>query len=40
MEDTRLLLEDALGQPVDLGEADQFRPAVRAAFEREHVMVF
>ena len=40
MEDTRLLLEDAIGQPVDLGEADQFRPAVRAAFEREHVMVF
>jgi predicted nucleotidyltransferase len=40
MEDTRLLLEDAIGQPVDLGEADQFRPAVRAAFERERVMVF
>lgn len=40
MEDTRLLLEDVLGQPVDLGEVDQFRPPVRASFEREHVAVF
>jgi hypothetical protein len=40
MEDTRLLLKDATGQPVDLGEANKFRPAVRAAFERERVMVF
>jgi predicted nucleotidyltransferase len=40
MEDTRLLLEDALGRPVDLGEADSFRPQVRAAFERERAPVF
>ena len=40
MEDTRLLLEDALGRAVDLGEADSFRPQVRAAFERERVSVF
>jgi predicted nucleotidyltransferase len=40
MEDTRLLLEDRLGRPVDLGEAESFRPQVRAAFEREHVSVF
>jgi hypothetical protein len=40
MEDTRLLLEDALGRPVDLGEVDSLRPHVRAAFERDHVPVF
>ncbi|WP_211103899.1 nucleotidyltransferase family protein [Skermanella pratensis] len=40
MEDTRLLLEDALGRPVDLGEADAFRPQVRVAFEHDHVPVF
>lgn len=40
MEDTRLLLEDVLGRSVDLGEADSFRPQVRAAFERERVPVF
>jgi predicted nucleotidyltransferase len=40
MEDTRLLLEDKLGRRVDLGEADSFRPQVRAAFERERVPVF
>ncbi len=40
MEDTRLLLQDRLGRPVDLGEAQSFRPRVRAAFEREHVSVF
>jgi len=40
MEDTRLLLEDALGQPVDLGEVASFRPAVRAAFEYDQVRVF
>jgi predicted nucleotidyltransferase len=40
MEDTRLLLEDAIGRPVDLGEIDQFRPQVRASFERERIMVF
>ena len=40
LEDTRLLLEDALGQPVDIGEVGQFRPQVRASFERERVMVF
>ena len=40
MEDTRLLLEDALGRPVDLGEVDSFRPPVRAAFDRERVPAF
>lgn len=40
MEDTRLLLEDVLGQPVDLGEIDSFRPAVREAFEHDQVRVF
>lgn len=40
MEDTRLLLEDVLGRPVDLGEIDSFRPAVREAFEHEQVRVF
>ncbi|CAA7613934.1 DNA polymerase beta domain protein region [Magnetospirillum sp. SS-4] len=40
MEDTRLLLEDVLGRPVDLGEIESFRPAVRAAFEHDQVRVF
>jgi len=40
MEDTRLLLEDVLGRPVDLGEVESFRPAVRAAFEQDQVKVF
>ncbi len=40
MEDTRLLLEDMLGHPVDLGEIESFRPAVRAAFEQDQVRVF
>jgi predicted nucleotidyltransferase len=40
MEDTRLLLEDVLGYPVDLGEVESFRPAVRAAFEQDRVTVF
>lgn len=40
MEDTRLLLEDVLGRPVDLGEVESFRPAVRAAFEQDQVRVF
>jgi predicted nucleotidyltransferase len=40
LEDTRLLLEDALRRPVDLGEIDSFRPQVRAAFERDRVLVF
>lgn len=40
MEDTRLLLEDLLGRPVDLGEVDTFRPPVRAAFDRDRVPVF
>jgi predicted nucleotidyltransferase len=35
MEDTRLPLEDVLGQPVDMGEVEQLRPPVRASFERE-----
>jgi predicted nucleotidyltransferase len=40
LEDTRLLLEDVLGRRVDLGEAESFRPQVRAAFDRERVTVF
>jgi hypothetical protein len=40
IEDTRLLLEDAIGGRVDLGEADQFRPQVRAAYERDRIQVF
>lgn len=40
MEDTRLLLEDVLGYPVDLGEIESFRPAVRQAFEHDQVRVF
>ena len=40
MEDTRLMLEDAVGRPVDLGEIDSFRPPVRAAFERDKVSIF
>ena len=40
MEDTRLLLEDVLGSPVDLGEVTSFRPAVLEAFERDQVQVF
>ena len=40
MEDTRLLLEDALGRALDLGEVEAFRPPVRSAFERDQVAVF
>ncbi len=40
MEDTRLMLEDVLGRSIDLGETVSFRPQVRAAFERERVLVF
>lgn len=40
MEDTRLLLEDVLGRPVDLGEIESFRPTVREAFEHDQVQVF
>ena len=40
MEDTLVLLRDALGRPVDLGESDQFRPQARQAFERDRVVVF
>ncbi|MFO1028345.1 MAG: nucleotidyltransferase domain-containing protein [Acetobacteraceae bacterium] len=40
MEETRLLLEDTLRRKVDLGEVDSFRPQVRAAFERERVILF
>ena len=40
MEETRLLLEDALRRRVDLGEIDSFLPQVRAAFERERVTIF
>lgn len=40
MEDTRLLLEDAIGRSVDLGEIDSLRPQVRAAFERDRILIF
>ena len=40
LEDTRLLLEDALGRSVDLGEAESFRPQVRVSFERDRIPVF
>jgi predicted nucleotidyltransferase len=40
MEETRLLLEDALRRPVDLGEINSFRPQVRAAFERDRIPIF
>ncbi len=40
MEETRLLLQDALRRPVDLGEVESFRQPVRAAFERERVPIF
>ena len=40
MEEARLLLQDALGRPVDLGEVDSFRPQIRAAFERDRIPIF
>jgi predicted nucleotidyltransferase len=40
MEEARLLLQDALGRPVDIGEIDSFRPHVRAAFERDRIPIF
>jgi predicted nucleotidyltransferase len=40
MEETRLLLEDALRRPVDLGEIASFRPHVRAAFDRDRMPIF
>ena len=40
LEDTRLLLQDALERPVDLGEIETFRPQVRREFERDQVRVF
>jgi predicted nucleotidyltransferase len=40
MEEARLLLQDALRRPVDLGEIDSFRPQVRAAFERDRIPIF
>lgn len=40
MEDTRLLLQDVLNRPVDLGEIDSLRPNVRTAFERDKVPIF
>jgi uncharacterized protein len=40
MEETRLLLEDALQRRVDMGEVDSFRPQLRAAFQREMVPIF
>jgi predicted nucleotidyltransferase len=40
MEEARLLLQDALCRPVDLGEINSFRPQVRAAFERDRIPIF
>ena len=40
LEDARLLLQDAVGRPVDLGEIDSFRPEVRVAFERDRIPIF
>ena len=40
MEEARLLLEDALHRPVDLGEIDSFRPQVRESFERDRIPIF
>jgi len=40
MEEARLLLQDALRRPVDIGEIDSFRPQVRAAFERDRIAIF
>jgi predicted nucleotidyltransferase len=40
MEEARLMLQDALRRPVDLGEIDSFRPRVRAAFERDRISIF
>jgi predicted nucleotidyltransferase len=40
LEETRLLLQDAVGRPVDLGEIESFRPKVRAAFERDRISIF
>ena len=40
LEETRLLLEDILHCPVDLGEITTFRPQLRAAFERDRVPIF
>lgn len=40
MEEARLLLEDALGRSVDLGEIDSFRSPIRTAFERDKISVF
>ncbi|OAN51104.1 hypothetical protein A6A04_16905 [Paramagnetospirillum marisnigri] len=40
MEDTRLMLEDVLGRPVDLGETSTLRPHIRESFEQDRVQVF
>jgi predicted nucleotidyltransferase len=40
MEDTRLLLEDVLHRPVDLGEIENLRPPVRESFDRDRVLIF
>lgn len=40
MEEARLLLQDAIGRKVDIGEIDSFRPQVRAAFERDRIPIF
>jgi predicted nucleotidyltransferase len=40
MEDTRLVLQDTLGRPVDLGLVGSLRPAVRAAFDAESMRIF
>ena len=40
MEETRLLLQDTLARPVDLGEIATLRPQIRAAFERDRILIF
>ncbi len=40
MEETRLLLQDSLGRPVDLGEIDNLRSQVQAGFERDRIAIF
>ncbi len=40
LEEARLLLQDVLRRPVDLGEIGSLRGPVRAAFERDGVVIF
>ncbi len=40
MEELRILLQDALSRPVDIGEIESFRPRVRVAFQRDRIPIF